>query len=117
MYWGWNSGYIFFKMEGVSASSTAAGGSFMYHIGGFGGYSSTTLNNLRTITIDLTARGIPKVKAGKSTNVHLLVDVLKMFNGPTNISIAANPVVMFEPLSAGIAGNYVSMFRHDHTEN
>jgi hypothetical protein len=48
MYWGWNSGYIFFKMEGTSAASTATGNLFMYHIGGFGGYSATTINNLKT---------------------------------------------------------------------
>jgi len=116
MYWGWNSGYIFFKMEGTSPAA-GMGGNFMYHIGGFGGYSSATLNNIKTITLDLTARGIPQVKSGKSTNIHLMVDVLKMFNGSTNVSIAANPMVMFDPYSSTIANNYTAMFRHDHTEN
>jgi len=116
MYWGWNSGYIFFKMEGTSAAA-GMGGSFMYHIGGFGGYSSATLNNIKTITLDLTARGVPQVKSGKSTNIHLMVDVLKMFNGPTNVSIAANSMVMFDPYSSTIANNYTAMFKHDHTEN
>ena len=49
MYWGWNSGYIFFKMEGTSPASASPGGVFMYHVGGFGGYSSKTLNNLKTV--------------------------------------------------------------------
>lgn len=114
MYWGWNSGYIFFKMEGTSPASMMG---FMYHIGGFGGYSSATINNLKTITLDLASRGVPQVKAGKATNIHLMVDVLKMFNGTTNVSIAANPMVMFEPYSVNIANNYTAMFRHDHTEN
>lgn len=117
MYWGWNSGYIFFKMEGTSSASTSMGGSFMYHIGGFGGYSSTTINNIKTITLDLTSRGIPQIKSGKETNIHLMVDILKMFNGPTNLSIAAHPMVMFDPYSTTIANNYTAMFRHDHTEN
>jgi hypothetical protein len=117
MYWGWNSGYIFFKMEGTSPVSPEVGNIFMYHIGGFGGYSSKTLNNLKTISLDLTARGTPKVKAGKETNIHLFVDILKVFDGTQKISIAANPVVMFEDLSVDIAGNYTSMIRHDHTEN
>ena len=116
MYWGWNSGYIFFKMEGTSASASM-GGEFMYHIGGFGGYSSPTLNNLKTITLDLTARGVPQVKQGKETNIHLMVDILKMFDGTSNVSIAASPMVMFEPYSADIAKNLAAMFRHDHTEN
>ena len=115
MYWGWNSGYIFFKMEGSSLASPD--GSFMYHIGGFGGYNSTTLNNIKTITIDLSERGNPQVKQGKEANIHLMVDILKMFNGATNISIATNPMVMFDPVSTTIANNYVNMFRHDHTEN
>ena len=58
------------------------------------------------------------MKAGKTTNIHLLVDVLKMFNGSArNVSIAANPMVMFDPFSASIANNYASMFSHAHTEN
>ena len=114
MYWGWNSGYIFFKMEGTSPSAMMG---FMYHIGGFGGYSSATINNLKTITLDLTARGVPQVKATKETNIHLMVDILKMFNGSPNISIAANPMVMFNTFSTNIANNYSAMFRHDHTEN
>ncbi|MEX6688207.1 hypothetical protein QTN47_11910 [Danxiaibacter flavus] len=117
MYWGWNSGYIFFKMEGSSPASTSMGNTFAYHIGGFGGYSSATINNIKTITLDLTARGTPKVKSGKETNIHLMVDVLKMFTGTTNISIATTPMVMFSGASVGIANNYTAMFRHDHTEN
>lgn len=117
MYWGWNSGYIFFKLEGTSPASTSPGGTFMYHIGGFGGYSSPTINNIKRITLDLTARGTPKVKSGKDTNIHLMVDVLKMFTGNTNVSIAADPMVMFNNYSIDIADNYTAMFRHDHTEN
>jgi len=117
MYWGWNSGYIFFKFEGTSPASASMGGTFMYHVGGFGGYSSPTINNIKRITLDLTARGTPKVKAGKDTNIHLMVDVLKMFTGSTNVSIAANPMVMFSDFSVNIADNYTAMFRHDHTEN
>jgi len=117
MYWGWNSGYIFFKFEGTSPASASMGETFMYHVGGFGGYSSPTINNIKRITLDLTARGTPKVKAGKDTNIHLMVDVLKMFTGNTNVSIAANPMVMFSDFSVNIADNYTAMFRHDHTEN
>lgn len=116
MYWGWNSGYIFFKMEGTSEASMMDG-SFMYHIGGFGGYNSATINNIKTITIGLSERGNPQVKSGKETNIHLMVDILKMFNGTTNVSIASEPMVMFDPFSVNIANNYVNMFRHDHTEN
>lgn len=115
MYWSWNSGYIFLKFEGNSTAS--AMGDFAYHIGGFGGYSSSTINNIKNVTLDLTARGVPKVKTGKETNIHLFADLLKLFDGSTNLSIAANPMVMFNPYSVNIASNYAGMFKHDHTEN
>jgi hypothetical protein len=116
MYWSWNSGYIFLKMEGTSPAAGMMGG-FMYHIGGFGGLSSPTINNIKKISLDLTARGTPKVKTGLEPNIHLMVDILKLFDGSTKLSIAANPMVMFDPFSTTIADNYASMFRHDHTEN
>ncbi|WP_222597316.1 MbnP family protein [Chitinophaga pinensis] len=120
MYWGWNSGYIFFKMEGTSSVAPldpSGQHKFRYHIGGFGGYNAPTLNNVKTITVDLTAGGVAKVRADRESNVHLMVDVLKMFNGTTNVSIASNPTVMFSEFSMKVAGNYVNMFTHDHTEN
>lgn len=117
MYWAWNSGYIFFKMEGTSAASTQSNNAFLYHIGLYGGRDMRTINNIKTITLDLATRGAPQIKVGKKTNVHLMVDILKMFNGSTNISIALNPVVMISPFSANIANNYTAMFTHDHTEN
>lgn len=115
MYWGWNSGYIFFKIEGNSSAS--AMGNFAYHIGGFGGYNSATINNIKQFSFDLSQRGMPQVQAGKKTNIHLLVDVMKLFNGPNTLSIAAHSMVMFDPYSTSIAGNFSSMLAHDHTEN
>ena len=117
MYWGWNSGYIFYKLEGTSTSVAAADHIFQYHVGGFGGYSSPTPNNLRTITLDLSARGTAKVKAGKETNIHLMVDVLKALNGSTNMSFAATAMIHSAAPAIPIANNYMDMFRHDHTEN
>ena len=117
MYWGWNSGYIFFKVEGTSPAITAAGNVFQYHIGGFGGYSSPTPNNLKKITLDLTARGTPKVKQNKDTNIHLFVDVLKAFSGTTNMSFATLSMIHSPAPGVPVANNYASMFRHDHTEN
>lgn len=117
MYWSWNSGYIFFKMEGTSPSITAMGGVFQYHVGGFGGYSTPTTNNLKTITLDLTARGTPKVKSGKETNIHLFVDILKALNGNTNMSFAATSMIHSSAAAIPVANNYANMINHDHTEN
>jgi hypothetical protein len=117
MYWDLNSGYIFFNMEGMSPASSLPGNNFIYQIGGYGGYNTTTINNLKTLTFDLSKRGKPQVKAGKETNIHMMIDVTKMFSGTNTISIASHPEVMFETYSENIAGNFVDMFRHDHTEN
>ena len=117
MYWSWNSGYIFFKMDGTSPSITSMGGVFQYHVGGFGGYNTPTTNNLRTITLDLAGRGTPKVKTGKETNIHLFVDVLKALNGTTNMSFAATSMIHSPAAAIPVANNYTSMISHDHTEN
>lgn len=124
MYWGWNSGYIFFRFEGNSnVISDDVNGDptgkkqFKYHIGGFGGYSAPTINNIKTITVDLTTAGIARVRKDRQSNVHLFVDAMKVFNGPNSFSIAAHPNVMFSDYSVNIAKNLTSMFRHDHTEN
>ena len=120
MYWGWNSGYIFFKMEGISGQAPmdpSGQHKFRYHIGGFGGYSAPTINNIRKVTIDLTPAGKAVVRAGGKSNVCLMVDVARMFDGLSRVSIASNPTVMFGAYSASIANNFPGMFRHSHTEN
>ena len=117
MYWGWNSGYIFFRMEGIAPAAPvdpSGQRKYRYHIGGFGGYSAPTINNIRTISVDLNAGGVAKVRAGRQPNIHLMVDVLKAFKGA---SIATNPTVMFSEFSGKIADNFTGMFHHDHTEN
>lgn len=124
MYWGWNSGYIFFKFEGNSSviSDDTNGDptgkkQFKYHIGGFGGYSAPTINNIKVITVDLNAAGIAKVRRGRQCNVHLFTDVMKVFNGTKSFKIAEHPNVMFSDYSVNIAANLAEMFKHDHTEN
>lgn len=119
MYWSWNSGYIFVKMEGTSPQAITASnatGRYRYHIGGFGGYSSATINNIKTRTLDL---GNDRARVRKNTrpSVHVTVDVLRMFTGTANISLATNSTVMFSPFSTTVSANYVNMFQYDHVHN
>ena len=118
MYWVWNSGYIFLKLEGTSTVLPAADNAFFYHIGGFGGYNSPTINNIKSITLTSTGAAA-EVRKNKpeAPHIHILADALKVLNGPTPISIAANPMVMFNPFSVNIANNYQSMFKIDHIHN
>jgi hypothetical protein len=120
MYWSWNSGYIFFKMEGESSAAPAdptGNRKFRYHIGGFGGYSAPTINNIKTISLDLTKSGIAKARKDKKTTISVRADILKVFNATTNVSIATHSSVMFSEYSVNIANNYSKMFAHHRTEN
>lgn len=118
MYWEWNSGYIFLKLEGLSLSAPvdATGlNTFRYHIGFFGGLTAKTINNLKTVTLSLdTAPAV--VSKNNGPQVVLKGDVLKLFDGSAaHLSIAQYPEVMVTPYSATIANNYSQMFRYDRT--
>lgn len=120
MYWDWNSGYIFFMMEGTSFAVPATidrNQKFRFHIGGFGGYKTPGLNNLKTITLNLREAGTAIVKQGGQSNIHLMVDILKVFDGPDPVRLIDHSQVMFGEFSTRIANNYSTMFYHDHTEN
>lgn len=117
MYWEWNSGYIHFKLEGTSEQASNANQSFKYHIGLFGGYSTHTVNNNRKVSIGLSRAGTSKVQENLSSDIHLMVDIGKIFDGPNVISIQSTPIVMTSGPHSAIADNYASMFTHDHTHN
>ncbi|GAB3960343.1 hypothetical protein GCM10028805_57770 [Spirosoma harenae] len=115
MYWDWNSGYIFFKLEGICtqmAPDPAGEKRFQFHIGLFGGYDTKTINNLRTISIPFGANSVA-LGIGQQAQVTIQADVAKVFDGSTRISIATNPNVMVSPFSTTIANNYAGMFRFD----
>jgi hypothetical protein len=114
MYWSWNSGYIVVKIEGTSPQSTATNNTIKYHIGGFGGYSSVAMNNIKTTTLSF---GNDKASVRENRNApeaHILVDILKVFNGTTNFNFATQHTVMSGNNSKLAADNYVSMFSYDH---
>ncbi len=118
MYWQWNSGYIFVKVEGISPQSTNVDQSFKYHIGLFGGYTTPTINNIKNIALDVPSGGtINVVSESVTPTVHINADILKVFNGDTNINIHANSEIMVSTLSAFVANNYQHMFTIDHVHN
>jgi hypothetical protein len=117
MYWAWNSGYIFVKLEGESPQAPEVSGKrmFKYHIGGFGGFSTPTLNNIRTVTQTLSS-GSAMVKSGKTPSFHFEVDLLKVFGD--GISIKNHSTIMSTTsISDKVANNYVRMFHLDHAHN
>lgn len=105
MFWTWNSGYIFAKLEGRSFVSTAPLQAVTYHIGGF----RTGQNALRQVSIPFST-SLP-ITSGSRFNVILQADILKWFSGAAAISIATESTTM-EPgaLALKIANNYANMF-------
>ncbi len=118
MYWEWNSGYIFMKLEGQSAlAPTTQNNTFFYHVGGFGGGydGKKTINNLRTVTLSFN-NDVAKVQPASTPTVQLTTDALKVFNGPVKLSIAEHSSVMFDPFSTNIANNYAQMFSYSRIQ-
>jgi len=114
MYWEWNSGYVFLKLEGTSAAAPAAQSNvFYYHVGGFGGGydGKKTINNLRTVTIPFNT-DVATVQTNVTPLVQVKTDVLALFNGSTKLSIAQHPSVMFDTYSTNISDNYAKMFSY-----
>ncbi len=102
MFWTWNSGYVFAKLEGESDSSHAPVHSFSWHIGGF----RQQENAIRKITLAVGN----KLAAGGDQLV-INANILAWFNGVHPVRISASPVC-HQPgkLAMQIADNYSAMF-------
>lgn len=108
MYWVWNSGYIFFKLEGKTVNTIdSLRKNFQYHIGGYGGFDSKTINNIKVKTLDLKKVTVSKSKQPK---INIQVDIAKFFDNTTPIKVAEHRSVMWGDLSVKIADNYFSIF-------
>lgn len=122
MYWTWNSGYIFLKLEGRfddTTDSIITPQMFQYHIGGFGGMNNRMMNNIKNISLNF-AEEKAEVRASyglEGPQVHLYVDASKMLNGPTNIDFKTHSIVMLTPFAVNMANNYSYMFSLDHVHN
>ena len=122
MYWTWNSGYIFLKMEGRfddPTDSVFTPYMFQYHIGGFGGMNNPMMNNIKKISLSLVDESA-EVRASHGVDgpqIHLYVDASKMLTGPTNIDFNTHSIVMLTPFAVNMANNYSYMFSVDHVHN
>lgn len=114
MYWDWNTGYIFLKLEGRSPAAPAAqNNQFLFHVGGFGGgyNGKKTINNLRTVSLTFGTDQL-QVQTNSTPMLAVRTDALKLLDSPTPIRIAQHPAVMFEPFSATVASNAPGMFSY-----
>lgn len=116
MYWTWNQGYIFLKLE--CHQPKPKGGAqpipYVYHIGGFGGMNTPTINNLKTVTLDFPTS--VNVSQSKKAKVYIKADLMKVITGDHNINFEEYPTVMLTPFSAKLADNYSKMFSIKNVE-
>ena len=104
MFWAWNTGYIFMKLEGKSSSSTATGKIFEYHIGGFKAPS----NAIRTVTLKLEQP--LRIGNNKKAELKINVNAAEVLKSPTDIDFSKLPTVVDSKNATTIADNYIDMF-------
>ncbi|RZL06821.1 MAG: hypothetical protein EOO62_18150 [Hymenobacter sp.] len=108
MFWSWNSGYVYTKLEGTSPQ--AANG-LMFHIGGF----KSPNNTIRTVSPAFPSGVNLLVRTDHTPEIHYNVDVLRMFTGPTTVRFGTLSNTMGGANSVLVANNYAQgMFSVEH---
>ena len=105
MFWAWNTGYIFLKLEGHSELSKSPAGMFEYHIGGY----KKPANAIRKVTLDLVDVNYLTERTGSKT-VTIKTDVGQILKRPTTIDFSVLSSVADFNNAEMIADNYCDMF-------
>jgi hypothetical protein len=112
MFWAWNSGYIFMKLEGKAKTSNSSGHIFEYHIGGY----KQPNNCIRTVKLDLKNNPL-KIRSGESGILTIKTDALEILKTPTTIDFSKLSSVTDFHHATEIADNYKDMFSVLKVEN
>lgn len=115
MFWTWSTGYIFTKMEGTSPQITDMGNSFMLHLGGY--KESNNTNAIQAFSHTFSGE-IMTIKPTATPQIHLMVDLQRVFDGPNTFSVASMPMIMSPGTQAvRLMQNFASGFEYDHLHN
>lgn len=104
MFWTWNSGYVMFKLEGYSDSSSATNNKLEHHVGGyrFGNQVATPI----VLSFDEF-----KIKEGQSVDIYINMNLDAYWSGVSQIRIAEDPVCTLPgTLAKKIAANFRGLF-------
>lgn len=103
MFWTWNTGYIYAKLEGQSDSSKAPAHYFSYHVGGYKYFE----NAAKKIVLPVNSSIQNSVQ-----EIIIEADILKWFYGSNDIKIQQEPIC-HQPgkLALALADNYKNMFK------
>ncbi len=104
MFWTWNTGYIFLKLEGKSPASKSAGNVFEYHIGGY----KAPANCIRHVSLNFDQPMVMENMSSKE--LRLKTDAAEILKTPTTIDISKLSSVTDFHNAATIADNYADMF-------
>jgi len=104
MYWTWNSGHIFLKLEGMVTPTSGAAKPLTCHVGGYAApYNALVKAAPAFGNHKLT------VRAGHSPELHLQANLLRMFDGVTHVPLSTFPGThMPSPASVAVAQNYAA---------
>lgn len=103
MYWAWNSGHIFLKLEGTVTSANNK--ALTAHIGGYRAPYSAIVTAAPAFPSGTTLA----VRAGQTPTVQLTANVLKVFDGTRHIPLSAFPTAMMpSAASVQVAQNYAA---------
>lgn len=98
MYWAWNTGYIYAKLEGKSKACKTFHHAYEFHIGGY----LRPYNAVRKVTLSVKDQN----------KILLLADAAEWFTGTIEIKLSLlNSVVTPSKNAMLIADNYKNMFR------
>lgn len=105
MFWTWNSGYIFAKLEGRSPDASTPNNAVEYHIGGF----RVPYNAAQSINLPVAVS--TDLQPGQTLVLDIDVELEKWFTGPYPLSIASNAVAMTPgELAWNISRNFRGLF-------
>ena len=104
MFWAWNTGYIFMKLEGKAPASQSVGKVLEYHIGGY----KAPANNIRKIALVFPQP--LRVASGQTVDIDLVADIGKMLDGATRVDFSKLSSVTDANSGGIIADNFVHMF-------
>lgn len=104
MFWTWNTGYIFLKLEGRSPASKSPGNIFEYHIGGY----KQPSNCIRQVSLSL--KQPLAIKSAGIRELHIKADAAEILKRPTTIDISKLSSVTDFHNATTIADNYADMF-------
>lgn len=111
MLWSWSAGYKFFSMEGYFFTQDVnTTQSFKIHTGKTG-----TAYNYSTISLNFT--DLAFVRTERTPQVHIMVDLSKVFEGAHTISLSDQSQIMGGDKVAQVTANLKNMFKVHHLHN